>query len=185
MPAAAKTTSNEIIAAARKLIEKNGLDALSMQAVAEAVGVRAPSLYKRYADRAALVRAVSSDVVVQMRRLLEKAASTGNPAQDLRAIARAHRAYARRSPHLYALVFATHGGAAELPPEEYGSMMIVLFERMGRFGPPAHTLEGARVLVSFTHGFVQMEAAGAFRMGGDLTAAFDFGLEKILSALRR
>jgi AcrR family transcriptional regulator len=185
MPAAAKTTQDEIVAAARKLIDKGGLEALSMQAVAEAVGVRAPSLYKRYADRAALVRAVRSDVAVQMRRLLDKAASTGNPAKDLRAIAHGQRAYARRSPHLYALLFATNDDAADLSPQDNASMMATLFERMGRFGSATHMLEGARLLVSFTHGFAQMEAAGAFRMGGDLNAAFDFGLEKILSALRR
>ena len=57
-PARAKTTEEAILDAASNLLEVGGLDALTMQAVAAEVGVRAPSLYKRVRDRAALVRAV-------------------------------------------------------------------------------------------------------------------------------
>jgi hypothetical protein len=35
----------------------------------------------------------------------------------------------------------------------------------------------ARLLTAFLHGFVSMEGAGAFRMGGDLDAPFRAGME--------
>ncbi|WP_412159619.1 helix-turn-helix domain-containing protein, partial [Pantoea sp. SIMBA_079] len=51
MPTPEKTSRTAIVAAGRVLIESGGLDGLTMQAVAERVGVRAPSLYKRVRDR--------------------------------------------------------------------------------------------------------------------------------------
>ena len=54
-PAAARTSVPDILSAARELIESGGLEAVTMAAVAERVGVKAPSLYKRFADRTGLI----------------------------------------------------------------------------------------------------------------------------------
>ena len=51
-PAPVKATNDNILAAARAIAAHEGADSLSLNAVAEAVGVRAPSLYKRFANRA-------------------------------------------------------------------------------------------------------------------------------------
>ena len=48
---------------------------------------------------------------------------------------------------------------------------------------PEHALEAARTLTAWASGFVAMELAGAFRMGGDVDAAFEFGVERIADAL--
>ncbi len=60
-PARARTSSEEIIAAGRALLESGGLEAVTMQAVAQRVGVRAPSLYKRVPGRAALIAAIGAE----------------------------------------------------------------------------------------------------------------------------
>ena len=54
---------------------------------------------------------------------------------------------------------------------------------MGRLVGEADALEGARTIVAWAHGFVTMELAGAFRLGGDLDAAYAFGIEAILSGV--
>jgi hypothetical protein len=45
-------------------------------------------------------------------------------------------------------------------------------------------LEGARTFAAWAHGFVSMELAGAFRLGGDLDAAYAFAIESILAGVR-
>jgi hypothetical protein len=40
------------------------------------------------------------------------------------------------------------------------------------------------MIVAWAHGFITMELAGAFRLGGDVDQAWDFGLDRILTAVR-
>ncbi len=63
MPAVAKTSDDDIVRAARRIVERDGTVGLSMQSVANEVGVRAPSLYKRFTDRAALLGAVEASAL--------------------------------------------------------------------------------------------------------------------------
>jgi hypothetical protein len=47
----------------------------------------------------------------------------------------------------------------------------------------ADALMAARMLVAWAQGFVSMELAGAFRLGSDVEAAFENGLERVTAAL--
>src|SRR3982751_3645554 len=58
VPTPEKTTRDGIVAAGRALVEVQGVAGLAMQAGADAVGVRAPSLYKRVRDRDELLELV-------------------------------------------------------------------------------------------------------------------------------
>ena len=58
MPAHPKTSDSKILKAVRRLLERYGPGGFSTNDVADAVGVRAPSLYGRFRDRAALLNAV-------------------------------------------------------------------------------------------------------------------------------
>ncbi len=182
MPTVPKTSSADIVRAARQMVAKDGLTMLSLAAVAQAVGVRAPSLYKRFADRAALVRAVALEVVGDLARLAEAAAVTGSATEDLRAIAHAQRAYAHKWPRLERLVFS-NDPAAELRAEAYPRTVTTLRERVAMLVGPRDALPAARMLVAFTHGFLSMEIAGAFRLGGDLDEAFAFAVDRLLASL--
>ena len=50
---------------------------------------------------------------------------------------------------------------------------------------PDHVLEAARTVVAWASGFVGMELAGAFRLGGDVDAAFDYGARRIAAAIQQ
>ncbi|HMO09917.1 MAG TPA: TetR-like C-terminal domain-containing protein, partial [Actinotalea sp.] len=45
-------------------------------------------------------------------------------------------------------------------------------------------LAAARTVTAWASGFLSMELADAFRMGGDVDEAFAFGVETLVSALR-
>ena len=183
MPAPLKVSDDAILAAARRLVERDGPAALSMQAVADDVGVRAPSLYKRFADRAALLSAVQRQIFGELGARLEVAAARPGPHFALAGMAHAYRAFARARPHLYTLMFApdlAHDAAGD-DARRLAAQPIVsrLADMVGR----ERALPTARVLTAFVHGFVSMELQGAFRLGGDVDAAFALGLDLLLSSV--
>ena len=185
MPARARTSRDAIVAAARALLEDGGLDAVVMGAVAERVGVRGPSLYKHVADRAALIRAVGDAVTTDLRARLDGAISGQDPATDLRALAMAYRTFVRANPNSYGLLFAHL--EPDLQPDtaavaDLGRPIVATVARLiGDQGPGA--LEAGRTFVAWAHGFVSMELAGAFRLGGDLDAAYATGVDLILAGI--
>jgi AcrR family transcriptional regulator len=184
MPTVPKTSPEAIVEQARRLIARSGAEALSLQVLAAAVGVKAPSLYKHFESRASILRAVAEKVRRDLASRQLGAAAKGPLEVGLKAIARAQREYAREEPHLYALVFSP-GDAEAAPVDHQGSQPLeALFALLTRWMGPAHVLEGARLLVAFTHGFAMMERSHAFQLGGDVDAAFEFGLDRVLRALR-
>ena len=100
MPTPDRTSLAEIVEAGRELLERDGLDGLTMQAVATRVGVRAPSLYKRVSNRDALVALVADATLRELGDSVDAAAGEleRDPRERLREMARAVRAFARRRP---------------------------------------------------------------------------------------
>jgi len=181
MPAHAQTSTAAIVAAGRHLLEERGMDALTMRDVAVAVGVRAPSLYKRVAGRSDLLKLILEDVADELTSVLDEAASSGEPVADLRAMAAAYRRFAHSNPVAYTLMYAPHTppGATERSARSSATFLRVVTELVG----PRHALPAARTIVAWAHGFITMELAGAFRLGGDLDQAWNFGLDQILTAV--
>ena len=181
-PAPARTSTDAIVAAARRILEADGLSSVTMRSVAEAVGVKGPSLYKRVPDRAALLRAVSESVVADLTRTMARATESGDPRADLRAAAVAYRTFVLRNPNGYRLLFADLA-EANPDPSALAAAGRAVVNAMARLAGPSDALEGARTFVAWAHGFVTMELAGAFRLGGDLDAAYAFGIEAILNGV--
>lgn len=183
MPTPARTSLDAIVRAGRDVLEEDGLEGLTMSRVARMVGVRPPSLYKHVGGRGALVRLIAETVFADLGEALERAASTGNPAADLRAIAVAFRAFAHAQPRAYGLLFGALPDAWRPGPDAYQPSLAVLFRVVSGLVEPARELEAARTLVAWSHGFVSMELAGAFQLGGDVDEAFGYGIEALVAAL--
>jgi AcrR family transcriptional regulator len=182
MPAHAQTSTDAIVAAGRRLLEERGMQALTMQDVARAVGVRAPSLYKRVRDRADLVRLILDDVADELTSVLDAAASTGDPVANVHAMTSAYRRFAHSNPVTYTLMFAPPAvpGATARSVRSSATFLRTITGLVG----PERALPAARMIVAWAHGFIMMELAGAFRLGGDVEQAWDFGLDRILAAVR-
>ena len=50
---------------------------------------------------------------------------------------------------------------------------------------PDDALDAARTFVAFVHGFVSLENAGTFRLGGDPESAYRFGVSTLIRAMTR
>ncbi len=184
-PAPARTSRPAILAAARALLEEGGLEAVRMQAVADRVGVRAPSLYKRFPGRPALVAAVAAHVTAELDAVVAPALDVADPADAARLVADRYRAFARRSPGAYQLLFSRLLPEANPTPEANAASAAGLLLVAERLAGREHALETARLLTAFAHGFASMELAGAFRLGGDVDAAYRFGVDAIVAGVKQ
>ena len=168
VPTPERTSQLEIVAAARDLLEQGGPSAVTMQAVAARVGVRAPSLYKRVRDRDALMALVARATAVE---LADRFAATD---QSVAALVRAYRGFAHDRPEGFRLIFAADSAADEMAR----AAEPVLRAAQNAVGS-RDALNEARLLTAWATGFISMELAGAFRMGDDIDAAFDYGLARL------
>lgn len=190
MPAPAQTSTEAIVAAARRLVEERGADALTMRDVADSVGVRAPSLYKRVRDRTDLFRLILENVTDELTEALDAAASTGDPMADLRAMAAAFRGFAHANPVAWTMMNAPQPvpgatehsvpGATERSVRSAATFLRTIAEVSGQ----QDALPAARTIVPWVYGFITMELTGAFRLGGDVEQAWNFGLDRLLAAIR-
>ena len=184
-PAPARTSRAAILAAARALLEEGGLEAVTMQAVADRVGVKAPSLYKRFPGRPALIAAVAGDVAAELGAVVSPALDVVDPADAVRLVADRYRAFAHRSPGAYQLLFSRLLPEANPTPEANAAGAAGLLLLSERLAGRDRALETARLVTAFAHGFASMELAGAFRLGGDIDDAYRFGIDALVAGVRR
>jgi AcrR family transcriptional regulator len=182
-PAPARTSRDAILSAARAILEEDGLDAVTMARVGERVGVRGPSLYKHVPNRAALIRAVADAVTADLGRTLAHAMSGDDPATELRKLATRYRRFVHANPNAYGLLFAHLPPELQADPTAAAEVGRPIVNTMVRLVGEPDALAAARTVVAWAHGFVSMELAGAFRLGGDVDAAYETGIELILAGV--
>ncbi|MFL5681161.1 MAG: TetR/AcrR family transcriptional regulator [Chloroflexota bacterium] len=185
MPARPRTSTDAILAAGLELLETGGVDAVTMQAIADRVGVRAPSLYKRYVNRTALLAALADAGFAEQAALFRRALRGGDAAADVTRLANAYRDFAHRRPQMYRLLFLELGDGDEDATAARRAAAQPLLDLTERLVGSERSLDAARLLTAFVHGFVSMELAGAFRLGGDVDRAYGYGVETLVAALAR
>ncbi len=171
MPTPPRTSLEQIVAAGAELLEAHGLSGLTMQAVATRVGVRAPSLYKHVADRDALVGLVADAAAAELGTRL-------TACDGLAEMARSLRTWAASRPESFRLVFSGVGS-----PTVLATASEPVLRASASLAGEHHGLKAARLLTAWATGFISMELAGAFQLGGDVDAAFEYGIESIAAAL--
>jgi AcrR family transcriptional regulator len=168
MPAR-KVSRREIVAAARAILETDGPDALTMRALGERLGIRAPSLYHHFPDKASVQLALIATGLLEQALTFEAAVSSA-PGEPLRALATAYRAYARRHPHLYRLITERPLPRERLPEGLEARAVAPVVVAAG--GDP----DRARAVRAFAHGMVVLELTGRFPPDADLDAAWRAGI---------
>jgi AcrR family transcriptional regulator len=156
-----------------------------MNDVADAVGVRAPSLYGRFRDRAALLNAVELQVCAELAELVGKMTVQNKPEATLMAQAHAIRRFARKNPNSYSLLFDKRSAQTQEAIAARAIALAPLMPSLAALVGQDHALIAARTLVPFLNGYISMELASAFRLGGDVEAAFENGVSVILRGLVR
>ncbi|MWB97994.1 TetR/AcrR family transcriptional regulator [Agromyces seonyuensis] len=182
MPAPVRTTNAEIVAVARDLLEGGGPDRITMQAVADRVGVKAPSLYKRVRDRDALLALVADAALADLRVRVAAATGERDPRDALVSLAGEIRRFAHERPESFRFVFAPGAGDGRREAA-LAEAAAPLLEVTTALCGPADALPAARTLTAWSTGFLLMELTGAFRLGGDVDRAWEWGLERLVLAI--
>jgi AcrR family transcriptional regulator len=107
--------SRALIDAARRLLEKEGAQALSLRAVAREAGVSPAAPYHHFIDKNALLDAVATGGWTALSETVATAARTAEGDDTLTAIGSAYVAFARDNPALYQLMYQRIRNKEALP----------------------------------------------------------------------
>lgn len=139
-----------------------------MRRLADDLGMKAPSLYKHFPDKAALLAAIIEGALTEMGTALHRALARPGRRGTIAAMLSAYRQQAVDHPNLYRLATAGRLPRHLLPAglEEWAGEPFFLVA-----GEP----DRAQALWAFAHGMVILEIDGRFPEGSDLDHTWKAG----------
>ncbi|MBM2616993.1 WHG domain-containing protein [Actinoplanes sp. LDG1-06] len=162
--------------AAAGLADEVGLANVTMGALAERLGVRAPSLYKHIDSQADLNRRIALLVAEELGDALREALQGRSGRDALAAAARTMRDYIVKHPGRYATTIRLGVTGPDDPLAIAGARVldslaaVLIAYRID----PADKIHALRLLRSLFHGFATIEAAGGFEMNTEVDDSFDW-----------
>jgi len=185
MPYPAQVTPERIVAQAADMIEADGVDALLLGRLADALGIKAPSLYRYFKNKTALLEAVNlatnAALVTAMHAAADEATRSDAGARLL-TMMRAYRTFAHAHPITYLLAFGA--GTAQPDPDALLALALPLQAAVADWTGKADSLPALRGLWALAHGYVALELTHSFQRGGDLDTTFDRAIRTYLAGLK-
>jgi len=145
-----------IVEAARTIVRDDGLRALTMRKIADAIDYAPASLYAHFENREALLAELCRDGLAAFRLALEEASTAhGDPRARLTALGLVYLRFARERPDTYRLIFM------EDPALTKGVFESLVSD------------DGARALGLIVAALADLRAAGTLRKSTDTTQLAD------------
>jgi AcrR family transcriptional regulator len=156
-----RVTRDRIVDAAMRVMDTEGLEAVSMRRVAREVGVEAMSLYNHVDDKDDLLQAVCDRIMAAF----EFPEETEDWVETCKAAARSWRNVLRAHPDVMRLFAETHGpspsSVESLKPTEFALRML----RNGGLSD-RDTVQAFHVFGGYIQGFVMMESGSIQKTQG-------------------
>ncbi|MBC8099804.1 MAG: TetR/AcrR family transcriptional regulator [Armatimonadetes bacterium] len=174
-PYPVQVTHDSILEQARMMVEAQGVDALSLNKLAAALNIKAPSLYRYFASKTALMHAINTQTTHALVWALQAAADFSGHEPLLRAthMARAYRVFVHANPVMYALAFG-NPAPDERPDAALAEQLAQPLQTvMAALVGEANALIALRGIWALIHGFVMLELTAQFQREGDLDVAFN------------
>lgn len=153
-----------LVRAALKEAEQGGPEAISIKALAKQLGVSQPAPYRHFADREALLVAVTADAFRQFNAVLRDAIEKPSKRSKLSRIARATLDFGLRRNGIYRLMFATRTKAGAPKGSELHQAAMETFSLvLEALGPSAAGFLRERHALSIwtgVHGAVMLAEQG-------------------------
>ena len=182
MPYPSQVSRDDIVSEAWQLIEADGANKLSLSKLANALGIKAPSLYRHIGNKAQLLRAVNLYTSQQLVDALNEATANGHgtASEQLVAIMRAYRDFAHEHPNCYILAFTNNDDALRPDEKVLEQMALPLQALVTAVSGPTESLAALRGAMALVHGFIMLELYGQLRRGGDLSTDFESAVQAYL-----
>jgi AcrR family transcriptional regulator len=161
-----------IVAAALRILESEGLAAVTMRRVAAGVGIQAPSLYKHVKDKDVILGLLQRHAMVEFGRAVGAAGPSG------RQVAAAYRQWALANPSLYELA-ARRPVRRDIVGETEAFAAAPLVRAVG--GDP----NKARAFLGVAHGLVDLELNAHFPPGANIEAAWNVAVDALVGSTAR
>jgi AcrR family transcriptional regulator len=169
-----------ILAVSERIGREQGEAALTMRNIAAALGVSPTLLYQHFESKAAILRELEAQGHAELERRLDAALSPSvDPPERMRALCRAYVEFARRSPWLYSLLFAS--ASAQEHAEPFASRAAACIVAVGGGSDDAPLLAGLHAWAA-VHGLALAQQAGAAGSGEDRERFVEAYLSRLLVA---
>jgi len=171
-----RLTKSAVIAAAVDLLNAEGPDALTLNRLADELGIRSPSLYNHIDGLPGLQKDLAVLNARQLADCLGEAAIGKGGPELFMDVAQAFRAYVKGNPGLYMATLRASGTQAIPDPslihEEERTLKVALavMASLGLQGEDG--IHAVRAFRSMVHGFATLEVAGGFGLPQDCDESF-------------
>jgi len=115
----ANSTASRIASAARRLLNEDGAEAVTMRRVAAAVGVTPMAIYRYYPDRASLLNVLADEGFQELAARLAVQKLSGGVAERLTKMMDIYLEHALQKPRLFELMFLKPREGARSFPRDF------------------------------------------------------------------
>jgi AcrR family transcriptional regulator len=191
---APRRTAQRIATIARKILEAEGPEAVTMRRIARALRVTPMAIYHHYDDRAALLQAVADAEFAKLGALADRVSGRRPARMSLVRCVDAYLDYAFRRPRIFDYVFNRPRPDARRFPQDFRA------RRSPTLNPVADRIaaamrkgelrrndvwEVALQLWAHAHGYVTLYRAGRFQLGErQFRALYHRAVRRLLDGLR-
>lgn len=173
-----------VIEAAAALADAKGIEAVTLSALADQLGIRTPSLYNHVASLADLRLRLTVVALTELYCAVEAEIGQREGAEAFQAMCRAYRNWAQSRPGLYACVVPTALVEDEDIRRAGERLLSITLQTLKSLGVADDVaIHAARYFRSTLHGFVTLEQAGGFGIDRDPDESFDWTVKSLLSGL--
>lgn len=172
-----------VVVEAQVLSDEVGLEALTLAALADRLGVRQPSLYKHIAGSQALQRILAIRAKTELCDVLARATAGRSRGDAVTAMAVAYRRWAHEHPGRYA---ATVRPVPQDPEDAAASAAVVavVLDVLAGYGlSGTAAIHATRAVRSALHGFVSLEVAEGFGLPADIDDSFELLVHTLCAGL--
>lgn len=166
------------------LVRDHGVDGFSLRAAARAAGVDPAAVYRHFADRDDLMRAVAAAGFAELAaRMTAGTDAAHGPSARFVATGTAYVRFAVAHPEYFSVMFGRHG--ADAPGAGARALLLATLSDLAAQRPLRMDVEAAAVVAwSAVHGLATLAVAGAVPADG-LDDALDGVTATVLAGLLR